>query len=33
MLEAVHPHTVYQALTYLKSDNNFYGDISIANGL
>ena len=31
--EAVRPHIVYQALTYLKSYNKFHEDISIANGL
>ena len=30
--EPVRRHTVYQALTYLKSYNKFYEDISIANG-
>ena len=31
--EPVRPHIVYQVLTYLKSYNKFYEDISIAKGL
>ena len=31
--EPVRPHVVYQALTYLKFCNTFYGDISIVKGL
>ena len=31
--EAVRPHILYQALTYLKSYNKFHEDISIAKGL
>ena len=31
--EPVHPHIIYQALTYLKLHNKFYKDISIAKGL
>ena len=31
--EPVRSHIVYQALTYLKSYNKFYDDISIAKGL
>ena len=31
--ETVRPHIVYQALTYLKSYNKFYKDISIVIGL
>ena len=31
--EPVRPHIVYQSLTYLKSYNKFYGNISIAKGL
>ena len=31
--QPVRPHIVYQALTYLKSYNKFYQDISIAKGL
>ena len=32
-LEPVRPHVVYQVLTYLKSCNKFYEDISISKGL
>ena len=29
----VRPHIIYQVLTYLKSHNKFYEDISIPKGL
>ena len=31
--EPVRPHIIYQALTYLKSHNKFYEDISVIKGL
>ena len=33
IFEPVRPHIIYQVLSYLKSDNKFYEDISIAKGL
>ena len=32
-VESAHPHIVYQALTFLKSRNKFYEDISVTKGL
>ena len=31
--EPVRPHSIYQTLTYLKSHNKYYEDISIGKGL